>query len=253
MKLENYIRKISSFVAGVAVYMMVAAFYLGAKGFEVDENNNIVFMRQAHATEQAKTQEPKEIPLNFAFPQDHVMGDKNAPVTIYEYSSFGCSHCADFHLDILPKIKEQYVDKNLVRVVFVPLPIDKNSMDAALLAECVAEDKYFAFADVLYKKQRDWSLAFDPRKVLIQYAAFSGVGNDKANACLHNDINAAQILKDRKDALEILGIEGTPSFVVSSKNKNELVAGFKGFDSFAEIIEKHLPKENPDNAKANSK
>ena len=243
MKLENYIKKISSFIAGVAVYMMVAAFYLGAKGFGFDENNNIVFLKQANAAEQTIEAEPKEIPLNFAFPQDHTLGDRNAPVTVYEYSSFGCSHCADFHLDVLPKIKEQYVDKGLVRVVFVPLPIDKNSMDASLLAECVAKDKYFAFADVLYKKQRDWMLSFDPQKVLLQYAAFSGVGNDKAKACLKNDINAAQILKDRKDALEILGIAGTPSFVVSSKNKNELVAGFKSYDSFVEIIEKHLPKK----------
>jgi len=240
MNLEIVIRKISAFIAGVAVYVVVAAFYLGVKGFVIDDAGNIVLAKPAMAAGNETADTAKVIPLNYAFPQDHSMGSKDAPVTVYEYSSFGCFHCADFHLNVLPEIKKNYVEKGLVKVVFVPLPIDKNSMDAALLAECVAGNKYFAFADVLYKKQRDWSLAFNPQKVLMQYAALSGVGEEKAKACLHNDINAAKILKDRKDALSDLGMEGTPSFVVASAKSNQLVAGYKNYESFAAIIEEHL-------------
>ena len=184
---------------------------------DYDENGNFVLVKQAVAKdEEAKV---KEIPLNFGFPQDHVRGSENAKVTLYEYSSFGCTHCADFHLEVLPEIIKEYVDTGLIKVAFVPFPLEKNSMDAALLAECVDKDKYFAFADVLFKKQRDWGLSFNPQKILLQYASLSGLAKEKAEACLRNDITAAMILQNRKDGIDKLGIEGTPSFFVVSDKK----------------------------------
>lgn len=237
MGLERIIRIISGVCAGVIVYLAAGWLYLDAKGFEYDGNGGFVLVRQAQA---AQEMQAREIPLNYAFPQDHVLGQADAPVTLYEYSSFGCFHCADFHLEILPELIKEYVDKGLVRVVFVPLPIDRNSMDAALLAECVAKDKYFSFANVLFKKQRDWSLAFRPQKVLKQYAALSGVSDDKASACLKNDKVADRILRDRQAGLSDLGITGTPSFVVSSKEKNELVSGFRPLEEFKLILDEHL-------------
>ncbi len=236
MTLERFIKVISGFCAGVVVYLAAGGMYLDAKGFEYDGNGNFVLMRQA----QAATDATRKIPINYAFPQDHVLGSDKAAVTLYEYSSFGCSHCAEFHLDILPALTREYVDKGLVRVVFVPLPIDKNSMDAALLAECVAPDKYFSFADVLFKKQRDWSLAFRPQKVLKQYAALSGVSTEKADACLKNDKKAEKILRDRQAGLSDLGISGTPSFIVSSKSGNELISGLKPLEDFRLVLEDHL-------------
>lgn len=236
MKFEQIIKNVSAIVSGIVVFLIVGSFYLGVKGFEWN-GTDFVLVRPAEA---AETVQPKEIPENYAFPQDHVMGSGTAPVTLYEYSSFGCFHCADFHLDILPQIKKEYVDKGLVRIVFVPLPLDKNSMDAALLAECVDKDKYFSFADVLFKKQRDWGMAFQPQKVLMQYAALSGVSNEKAKACLQNDETAARILKDRQAGLSDLGISGTPSFVVSSKAGNELISGIRPLEDFGAIIDAQL-------------
>ncbi len=238
MKFENIIKSISSIISGIIVFLVAGGFYLSSKGFEIDDNGNIVLIKRVNAAE--TTSSYKEIPSNYAFPQDHVFGNKDAPVTLYEYSSFGCFHCADFHLEVLPLIKREYVDKGNVKVIFVPLPLDKPSMDAALLAECVEKDKYFSFVDVLFKKQRDWGMAFNPQKVLMQYAALSGVSNDKAMNCLKDDKTAARILQDRQSGLKDLGIEGTPSFVVSSKSGNELVAGFRSFDDFKAIIDNHL-------------
>lgn len=240
MRFEQTIKTLSAVLAGVLMYFFAGALYLGAKGFSVDESGNFVLMRPAVASEAAA---PKEIPLSYAFPQDHALGDSKAPVTLYEYSSFGCSHCADFHLDVLPQIKEKYIDKGLVRVVFVPLPLDKSSMDAALLAECVEPDKYFDFAEVLFKKQRDWGMAFYPQKVLLQYAALSGVGDEKAQVCLRDDIVAARILKDRQAGLSDLGIAGTPSFVISSAAENRLVSGLKSVEEFMTLLDNALPEE----------
>lgn len=241
MKFETIIKNISAVISGLLVYFFAAGVYLNVKGFELTEDLDIVFIPPAVAAEQ---EEAKDIPLSYAFPQDHAIGSPDAPVTIYEYSSFACYHCADFHLEILPQIKKEYIDKGLVRVVFVPFPLDKGSMDAALLAECVDEDKYFDFADVLFKKQRDWAISLQQQKVLMQYAALSGVNNDKAKACLKNDIIAARIIKDRQSGVQDLGISGTPSFVVSSALSNEMVYGFKTFDEMKSILDAHLTDKN---------
>lgn len=235
---EKIIKRISAIVAGVVVFALAGGMYLSMKGFQSDENGNFVLIK--HAVAQDTQTEVKEIPLNFGFPQEHVSGDKNAKVTLYEYSSFGCTHCADFHMEVLPEIVKEYVDTGKIKVSFVPFPLDKNSMDAALLAECVDADKYFAFVDVLFKKQRDWGLAFNPQKVLFQYASMSGLAKDKAEACLRNDITAAMILQNRKEALEKLGLQGTPTFFIVSDKKIDTIFGIKSLEDFKKIIEQHL-------------
>ena len=235
---EKVIKRISATVAGCIVFILVSGMYLSVKGFQVDDNGNFVLMNQAKAED--VDEQVKEIPLNFGFPQEHVIGDKNAKVTLYEYSSFGCTHCADFHLEMLPEIVKDYVDTGLMKLVFVPFPLDKNSMDAALLAECVEKDKYFAFAEVLFKKQRDWGLSFNPQKMLLKYASLSGLAKDKAEACLRNDITAAMILQNRKDGIDKLGIKGTPTFFVASSKKIDTIFGIRPLDEFRKIIDAQL-------------
>ncbi len=235
--MESFIKKVSAWVAGGVVFLLAASFYLSSKGFEFDEQQGFV-LRKAYAAEEEAVK--KDIPANFAFPSDHILGNRNAKVTVYEYSSFGCSHCADTHLEVLPEIIREYVDNGAVRIVFVPLPLDKNSMDAALLAECVGEDKYFDFAGLLFKKQRDWMMSFDPQKELKKLAAWSGVGAEKAAICLKDDKTAARILGDRKAGLDKLGIQGTPTFIVSSSKGNEAIAGSRSFEDMKKIIDKHL-------------
>lgn len=238
MKFERIIKKLSSFVAAVVIFFMAGGVYLSSKGFQMMEDGSIVLVRPVAAQEDL-TDLP-DIPDNFVLPDEHSLGDKSAPVTLYEYSSFGCSHCADFHLHTLPKLKEQFVEQGKLRIVFVPFPIDKESMDAALLAECVEEDKYFPFVEVLFKKQREWGLSRKPDKVLKQYAALSGLPKEKAEACLKNDDNAREILSNRQNGISQLGIQGTPSFVISSQGKSEMLPGIHSYESFAALIEAKL-------------
>ena len=221
----------------MVVFFLVGGFYLSMKGFVMNPDGSIVLMPQAMAKDVVQ-----EIPDNMVLPEEHVIGSKNAPVTIYEYSSFGCYHCADFHLDVLPELKKEFVDKGMLKVVFVPFPIDKASMDAALLAECMPKDKYFAFVDLLFKKQREWGLARNPQKVLKQYAALSGINSEKADICLNNDDEAREILMNRQNGISQLGIQGTPSFVISYKGQNELIPGMQSFESFSNIIKQKISK-----------
>lgn len=244
MKFENIIRNLSRLAAAVVIFFMAGGMYLSSKGFEWTDDGNIVLVR--HAAAQDEFIAP-EIPDNYVLPDDHSIGAKTAPVTLYEYSSFGCSHCADFHLSTVPQLKTEFIDKGLLRLVFVPFPIDKYSMNAALLAECVDENKYFAFVDVLFKKQREWGLARNPDKVLMQYAALSGLSQDKAELCLKNDDNAREILSNRQNGLTQLKIQGTPSFVLSVGGRNELISGMRSIDTFRELIKSKLPTKHAEN------
>ena len=87
--MENIIKKISAIIAGSVIYLLVSSFYLSLKGFVPDSDKFWVF-KPAYAEEENLSH--KEIQPNFAFPQDHILGNADAKVTIYEYSSFGCSH-----------------------------------------------------------------------------------------------------------------------------------------------------------------
>lgn len=239
MKFEKIIKDISSFIAAVVIFLMAGGMYLSAKGFEMLEDGSIVLMNQAYAQEDAVKELPV-IPDNYVFPGTHSEGSEDAPVTLYEYSSFGCSHCADFHLNTLPQLKEKYMKDGKLRLVFVPFPIDKDSMNAALLGECMPADKYMAFADLMFKKQREWGLSRNPEKVLKQYAALSGLNGNEAEACLHNDDVAREILLNRQNGITQLGIQGTPSFVISHNGKNELLGGAMTFENMSQLIDSKL-------------
>ncbi len=239
MKLEKIIKNVSSFVAAVVIFVMAGGMYLSSKGFEMTEDGKIVLMNQAYAQDETMKELPV-IPDNYVFPSEHSEGFADAPVVLYEYSSFGCSHCADFHLSTLPKLRDKYVKEGKLRLVFVPFPIDRDSMNAALLGECMPEDKYAAFADLMYKKQREWGLSRNPEKILKQYAALSGLSSEKAEACLHDDNVAREILLNRQNGITQLGIQGTPSFVISHNGKNELIGGAQTFENMSRIIDDKL-------------
>ena len=239
MKFEKIIKNISSLVAAVIVFLMVGGMYLSSKGFEITENGEIVLVGRAYAQDGAVVSAPV-IPDNFVFPNEHGEGAADAPVTVYEYSSFGCSHCADFHLNTWPMLRDKYVKEGKLRLVFVPFPIDKASMSAAMLGECLPADKYMAFAELMFKKQREWGLSRNPEKVLKQYAVLSGLSSNEADACLHNDDIAREILNNRQNGITQLGIQGTPSFVVSHAGKNELIGGVQSFENMSMIIESRL-------------
>lgn len=151
MKFEDIVRTISSWVAGVAVFLIASGIYLSSKGFVMGAGRVVpVLMKTAQAGEkEVKNKQQRR------FADGACDGPGLCAVAIYEFSSYGCFHCADFHLKTLPEIKKNYIDKGLVRLVFIPFPLEAKSMQAAMMAECIGKDKYFAFVDLLFKKQRE--------------------------------------------------------------------------------------------------
>lgn len=237
MKFESIIKKVSSFLAAFVVFFFAAGMYLSLKGFDVDANGNIVLVKSAEAAMPGMT--PK-IPANMVMPTGHFIGSENAPITVYEYSSLGCFHCADFHLKTLPKLKKEFIDNGKVKVVFVDFPIDKASMSAAMVARCIPDENYFNFIELLFKNQNEWGLSRHPEKLIAQYAALNGITPSKALECMKNDDVAKEILENRQNAMTQIGIQGTPSFVIAEGSERELLQGAPTVEAFTNIFNKKL-------------
>jgi protein-disulfide isomerase len=171
-------------------------------------------------------------------PPERSLGSPTAPVTLIEYSSFTCPHCATFHHETLPQIRKEYIDTGKVRYVFHDFPLDAMALAASMTSYCVDPGLYFGFIDLLYRDQMTWSRAADPLKELETRAQLAGVMPDQLQACLKNSELAQGIQKRAKEASEKHDIKSTPSFMING----EKVAGAISYDQFKEKLDAALAK-----------
>lgn len=172
---------------------------------------------------------------------DRPIGSATAPLTVFEYSSLTCSHCAAFHKDILPKIKAAYIDTGKVRWVVRDYPLDGVALRAAVAARCADPAQFFTLIDLLYNEQAKWAGDRDPQTAVMRYARLSGLNDDKLKACNANDRVLNQILAKRQVADTNFKIQSTPSFVVG----NEMVVGARDYATFEAAINKALAAVAP--------
>ena len=241
MKFEEFIRKISQIAAFAVIYLLCAGFYLSAKHFVRQPDGNIVLIKEAHAETDINTlATPISNNIALSLPKGPILGNPNAPITIYEFSSLNCSHCSDFHLSTLPLLKREFVDSGNVKFIFTHFPLDRKSMKAAMLAECVPEGNYNSFLTLLFKKQREWMLSRDPEQTLIRYAMLNGMTEQQAKDCLHNDDLAKDILEVRQQGLDRLEIKGTPAFLVVQNGQREMLYGAPGYRTFKAYLQSKI-------------
>src|SRR6185312_6222141 len=148
-------------------------------------------------------------------PQDHVLGKADAPVTIIEYASLTCPHCAAFDRDTLPKIKENWIDTGKAKLVFRIFPLNKVDVRAAVVANCVPPERFFTFIDELYRSQDTWMRAADPEKAVANIGRLAGAGGDKIGACLADKGMENEVIKLGYAAPQNYGVESTPTFFIN--------------------------------------
>nr|WP_165359990.1 DsbA family protein [Azospirillum formosense] len=167
---------------------------------------------------------------------DRVLGNPNAPVTILDYSSMTCPHCAAFHTETLPKIKEAYIDTGKAKLIFRDFPFDQAALRASMLARCAPAERYYPLLDVLFKSQGQWSRAADPVKALAQYGKLAGMSEQVINACMANQALADGILQSRLVGQDKYKVEATPTFVLNEGAAT--ISGAQSFETFAAAIDK---------------
>ncbi len=168
---------------------------------------------------------------------DRVLGDADAPVTIIEYASLTCPHCAAFHGGALTELKTRYIDTGKVKLIYRDFPLDQGALMGSMMARCAGEDRYFGFIDILFRSQRNWASSRDPRRALMQIGRLGGMGSDEIEACLENEELLDGIIKMRQEGTQVFNVQSTPSFIING----ELHAGNMPIEDLAEIIDPLIP------------
>lgn len=167
---------------------------------------------------------------------DKILGDENAPVTIVEYASMTCGHCANFHKRTWPDLKKDYIETGKVRFIFREFPLDPVAAAAFMLARCAPQDKYFEIVDVMFDQQRSWAFTDNPYQSLLDFSKQIGFTQESFEKCLTNQglLDAVNAVKDR--GAEEFGVNSTPTFFING----ERVSGALSIDDMGKKIEEYL-------------
>ena len=169
---------------------------------------------------------------------DFYIGAPEAPVTIIEYASMSCSHCADFHNETLDDLKSEYIDTGKVKFVFRDFPFNYPALAGSMILSCVPEDTRYDYMNALYKLQKNWVMRdhSKTRSELYKIMQSGGMQQDEFDACL-SDINLENdILEGVMNAQREFNINRTPSFIINGV----VYSGNKNIKEFRQIIDKIL-------------
>lgn len=165
---------------------------------------------------------------------DMALGPKDAAVTITEYASMTCPHCAAFNEQVFPKIKSEYIDTGKVRYIFREFPLDIKAAAGSMLSRCIAKDdapKYFAVTDMLFRQQSDWVMK-NTTETLTRIGKQAGLTQQQVEACLKDQALLDKIAADQKYASDVLKVDSTPTFFING----EKIKGEASFEEFAKKI-----------------
>ncbi len=176
----------------------------------------------------------QEISLEKAL-TERVIGKADAPITIVEYASLTCPHCARFHKETLPKLKTAYIDTGKAKLIFRDFPFDGLALRAAALARCAPQERYFAVLDTLFQQQETWSRAKDPLAAIGNIGKLAGMSQATVDACFKDTKLMDSIVQIRLDG-EKQGVDSTPTFIIGGKK----ISGAQPFEEFDKLL-KSLP------------
>jgi protein-disulfide isomerase len=163
---------------------------------------------------------------------DKVLGDRAAPITIIEYSSLTCPHCASFHTATLPQIKTAYIDPGKAKLVYRDFPLNAAATSAAMVARC-SGDRFFDLIDLLYRTQSSWASSSDMKSALKGIASQAGLSSAVVDTCLADADLRNGIVSIQNAGQAKYGVGATPTFIF---NEQQTLEGAWPFSKFDEIL-----------------
>ena len=169
---------------------------------------------------------------------DIILGNKDAPVTIIEYASLSCSHCASFHKNTLPTLIEEYVDQGKVKLIFRSFPLNYPALLGSQVIQCIPKEIQYDYLDALFLLQKQWVNKENAKTTQEIYKIMQSGGMNKENFenCISNTELENSILEGAVEAQNEFEISTTPSFLINEK----LLVGNKSIKEFRQIIDKIL-------------
>jgi protein-disulfide isomerase len=170
---------------------------------------------------------------------ERAIGRADAPVRVVEYFSLTCGHCAAFHRDTLPQVKQKLVEPGTVRFVYRDFPLDRLALVAAVVARSMPAERYEPFIGALLLSQDRWAFnrGADPLEELAKMAALAGMPRPQFDAAVRDEALARAILEGVQAAEREHNIRSTPSFVFGPDGRGKTQAGAVGFDRFQQLVD----------------
>lgn len=189
----------------------------------------------------AQAQEATAAPATTAIEiKDFGIGPLDAKVKLIEYASFTCPHCANFHADVFPKLKADYIDTGKLRFEYREVYFDRYGLWAAMMARCGGEMRYFGITDILFTTQQDWAGTDDPATVVANLKTIgrtAGLDDAALEVCMNDAATADALVKHFETNFKADGIEGTPSFMINGVKYSNVK-----YDELKTILDAELAK-----------
>ena len=179
---------------------------------------------------------PQAAAESMIMPSDRVMGDENAPIEIIEYASFTCSHCANFHKNTLPKLKENYIDTGKVKFVLRPMPWDNRALAVSLITYCAPKEAYAGFSDAFFNSAETWARSDTFLDDIKKIARLGGMTGKQVESCIADSGVRKVVDKTIDTATKQHGVKATPTFFINGQK----VEGAIPYAEFAATIDKIL-------------
>lgn len=164
------------------------------------------------------------------------LGNADAPVTVIEYASFTCPHCASFHAGAYKDLKADYIDTGKINFIYREVYFDRYGLWASMIARCAGTtEKFFGMADLIYAGQSDWARAGEPTAIveeLRKIGRLAGLDGDTMEACLQDGENAQTLVAWYQENAQADGVESTPSFIINGEKYSNMP-----YDEMAAIID----------------
>lgn len=176
------------------------------------------FILVSAAPPQAATPQPMVADAQTALTltkDDRILGNPDAAITIVEYASLTCPHCAHFANDVLPELKKKWIDTGKVKLVFRDFPLDEPALRAAMIARCAPADRFYAYVDTFFAAQEKWVMARDYREALSRLVKLGGMSKDEFDKCLQDTALENKIVEGRLIASKELDVNSTPTFFIN--------------------------------------
>ena len=164
------------------------------------------------------------------------LGNQNAKVTVIEYASLTCPHCAAFHTGPWPTIKKEYLDTGKIKFIYRDFPLDRVALAASMIARCAPEERYFGIISLMFETQDTWRNAANPQAALESIGRLAGMPAETLQTCLQNRAVFDAVMKQRDDGDQKFKIESTPTILVNGKK----IDGSLDIGRFREVVDQAL-------------
>ena len=155
-------------------------------------------------------------------PLDEMIGKPDAPITIIEYGSLTCSHCAEIAEKVFPQLKKDWLDTGKAKLIYRDFPRDPLDQAAAMISHCAGHERYFAYLETYFHSQANWMRSQQPLDALKGIARLGGMSGEQVNACLADSALLNQLETRKNEGQKLYNINATPTFIINGKASDDM-------------------------------